>query len=214
MRRARGGPFAWIFFVLLAAGLGYAGGLVWFAQTIPRAPAPDAAATVADGIVVLTGGPLRLREGLRLLAAGKGRKLLVSGVYRGVEVQELLRVARQAPDSVECCVELGYAADSTHGNARETAAWAEREGFRSLILVTANYHLRRSLLEFRRALPGIDIHPHPVFPEGFRIAAWWRWPGTFALVQGEYHKFLAALARPLMPLGGAETGDLAPGELP
>jgi uncharacterized SAM-binding protein YcdF (DUF218 family) len=213
MRRGRGGPFAWIFFALVASALGYASGLAWFAQTIPRAP-EGAAQAVADGIVVLTGGPLRLREGLRLLAEGKGKKLLVSGVYRGVEVQELLRIARQSPDPVECCVELGYAADSTLGNARETSAWMEREGFRSLILVTANYHMRRSLLEFRRALPDIDIQPHPVFPEGFRIEAWWRWPGTFALVQGEYHKYLAAFVRPFLPLGGGDLPELAPGELP
>lgn len=213
MRRGRGGPFAWIFFALVAGALAYACGLVWFAQTIPRGPDP-AGQAVADGIVVLTGGPLRLREGLRLLAEGKGKKLLVSGVYRGVEVQELLRIARQAPESVECCVELGYAADSTHGNARETSAWMEREGFGSVTLVTANYHMRRSLLEFRRALPEADIRPHPVFPEGFRIEAWWRWPGTFALVQGEYHKYLGALIRPVLPLGGGDAPELAPGELP
>jgi uncharacterized SAM-binding protein YcdF (DUF218 family) len=213
MRRARRGPFAWIFLALAAAALAYAGGLAWFAETIPRGPHARSP-VAADGIVVLTGGPLRLREGLRLLAEGKGRKLLVSGVYRGVEVQELLRVARQAPEAVECCVELGYAADSTHGNAHETSAWMAREGFGSLILVTANYHMRRSLLEFRRALPETRIEPHPVFPEGFRIDAWWRWPGTFALVQGEYHKFLAALARPVLPLGGADSPELASGELP
>jgi uncharacterized SAM-binding protein YcdF (DUF218 family) len=90
----------------------------------------------------------------------------------------------------------------------------EREGFRSLVLVTANYHMRRSLLEFRRALPEARVEPHPVFPEGFRIEAWWRWPGTFALVQGEYHKFLAALVRPALPLGGADSPELPPGELP
>lgn len=214
MKRGRGGPIAWIFLGLLAAAAAYLGGLAWFAQTIPRGPDPDAQA-VADGIVVLTGGPLRLREGLRLLAAGNGRKLLVSGVYRGVEVQELLRIARQSPDPVECCVELGYAADSTHGNAQETSAWMAREGFGSLVLVTANYHMRRSLLEFGRALPDARIVPHPVFPEGFRIEAWWRWPGTFALVQGEYHKYLAALARPLLPLGGGgDAPELGPGELP
>jgi uncharacterized SAM-binding protein YcdF (DUF218 family) len=194
MKRDRHRPFAWIALAAAAGAALYFGGLAWFAQTIPRAPADETRAT--DGIVVLTGGPLRLREGLRLLAEGRGRKLLVSGVYRGVDVQELLRVARQAPDAVECCVELGYAAD-----------------FASLRLVTANYHLRRSLLEFRRALPAAEIVPHPVFPDSFRIDAWWRFPGTYALVQAEYHKYLVALMRPYAPLGAAEPGG-PPGDLP
>ncbi len=212
MKRQRHRPVAWVAIALAAAALVYFGGLAWFAQTIPRVPAAETGTT--DAIVVLTGGPMRLREGLRLLAEGKGRKLLVSGVYRGVDVQELLRVARQEPESVECCVELGYAADSTVGNAAETAAWMAREGFASLRLVTANYHMRRSLLEFRRAMPDTEIAAHPVFPDAFRIDAWWRWPGTYALVQAEYHKYVVALVRPYAPLVGAETGAAAGGDLP
>jgi len=202
---------AWVALALAGCVALYFSGLAWFAQTIPRAVADEAQAT--DAIVVLTGGPLRLREGLRLLAEGRGRKLLVSGVYRGVDVQELLRVARQEPESVECCVELGYAADSTLGNALETAAWMEREKFASLRLVTANYHMRRSLLEFRRAMPGTAIVAHPVFPDTFRIDAWWRWPGTYALVQAEYHKYLVALVRPYAPINSAEPSG-ASGDLP
>ena len=205
-------PVAWVAIAVACAAALYFGGLAWFAQTIPRAAADEAGPT--DAIVVLTGGPARLREGLRLLAEGKGKKLLVSGVYRGVDVQELLRVARQEPDAVECCVELGYAADSTFGNAAETAAWMAREGFASLRLVTANYHMRRSLLEFRRAMPEIGIVAHPVFPDAFRIDAWWRWPGTYALVQAEYHKYVVAVLRPFVPLGGLEPGAAAAGESP
>jgi uncharacterized SAM-binding protein YcdF (DUF218 family) len=186
-----------------AAALLYLGGLVWFAATIPREGPLDARAT--DAIVVLTGGQLRLREGLRLLAEGKAKKLLVSGVARGVELQELLRVARHEPGAVECCVELGYDADSTAGNARETAAFMAREGYASLRLVTANYHMRRAVLEFRRAMPDILLIVQPVYPENFRIEDWWRWPGTYALLQAEYHKFAAALLRPYLPLGEPPT---------
>ncbi len=210
MRRPARRPVAWLALALGLALVAYFAGLFWFAQTIPRGPASEAETT--DGIVVLTGGPARLREGLRLLAEGKARKLLVSGVYRGVDVQELLRVARQTPESVECCVELGYAADSTRGNARETAAWLAREGFASVRLVTANYHMRRSLLEFARAMPEARVVAHPVFPEAFRIDAWWRFPGTYALVQAEYHKYVAALLRALLPAGAGEGPE--PGELP
>jgi uncharacterized SAM-binding protein YcdF (DUF218 family) len=182
-------------------GLLYLGGLVWFAATIPREGPVDARAT--DAIVVLTGGQLRLREGLRLMAEGKARKLLVSGVNRNVELQELLRVARQGPEGLECCVELGYDADSTQGNAREAAAFVARENIASLRLVTANYHLRRATLEFRRAMPDIDLVAQPVYPENFHIDEWWRWPGTYALLQAEYHKYLGALLRPYLAFADA-----------
>jgi uncharacterized SAM-binding protein YcdF (DUF218 family) len=182
---------------LLVLILAYGAGFVWFAEDIARVGASDTAAS--DAIVVLTGGPQRVREGLELMRAGRARKLLVSGVSRGVEVGDLLRVSQFAGPA-PCCIELGYAADSTLGNALETRAFMMRESFASLRLVTANYHMRRALLEFRRVMPAIAIAPHPVLPDNFRREAWWVWPGTLALIAGEYHKYLAALARPY--LGG------------
>src|SRR6185437_12246751 len=130
-------------------------GLWRFAAAIPSdVTAPD---QTTDAIVVLTGGSLRVEGGLRLLAEGKAKKLFISGVYRGVDVTEILHVSRQSPDSVACCVVLGHEADNTFGNARETAQWMESEGFHSLRLVTASYHMPRSLLEFARAMPDIEI---------------------------------------------------------
>jgi uncharacterized SAM-binding protein YcdF (DUF218 family) len=142
----------------------------------------------------LTGGSLRLEQGLALLADRRAKKLFVSGVHRGVDVRELLRLSRQAPEELDCCIALGYEADDTAGNAVETAVWIDSEGYRSLRLVTAGYHMPRSLLEFRAAMPGVEIVPHPVFPGQVKIEAWWRWPGTAALIASEYNKFLIAVA--------------------
>lgn len=176
-----------------AAGTLWLGGFLWFALTLPeRVADPD---TPTDAIVVLTGGSERLSTGIALLRDGKARKLFVSGVYRGVEVAELLRLSRQTPQEVECCIVLGYAADNTEGNAVETAAWMAREGFTSLRLVTGSYHMRRSLLEFRGAMPAVRMVPHPVFPGAVRLRDWWRWPGTAHLIATEYMKYLVALAR-------------------
>ena len=180
--------------VVLVAGLtAWGTGFALFARQAAALPAePD---RVTDAIVVLTGGSLRLTTGLSLLEAEQAEKLFVSGVYRGVDVEELLRISRQAPEAVECCVVLGYAAGDTRGNASESAAWLEAQGYTSFRLVTANYHMPRSLLEFRRALPEIEIVAHPVAPANVHVDRWWRWPGTTALLISEYNKYLVALLR-------------------
>lgn len=175
------------------AGL-WAAGLFAFAASLPRHPPADD--IVTDGIVVLTGGSERLEVGFDLLRAGKARKLFISGVYRGVEVRELLALARQDDGGeLECCVELGYEADDTEGNAVETARWVAAQGLRSIRLVTANYHMPRSLVEFRRALPGVELVAHPVAPAKVRLDGWWGWPGTAELIIIEYNKYVAALVR-------------------
>ncbi len=167
-------------------------GPLWFAFSLPRSVADPDLKTGA--IVVLTGGSGRVHRGLELLSEGRARKLFVSGVYRGVDVEELLRVSRQSPQELACCIALGYRADNTHGNAVETRAWLRKQNLRSLRLVTSAYHMPRGLLEFRRVMPSVKIVPHPVFPEDFKPGAWWRWPANPGLIMSEYSKYLVALA--------------------
>lgn len=184
---------AWVL-AALAAGVVWLGGLIAFAESIPDAI--EDASSRTEAVVVLTGGTGRLRTGIELLARGRADKLFVSGVYHGVDVQQILRMVRRQGQALDCCVTLGHRADDTRGNAQETARWMAGEGFTSLRLVTSNYHMRRSLLEFRRAMPGVWVVPHPVFPTGFKARGWWNWPGTLQLVTVEYIKYLAALVRP------------------
>ncbi len=175
---------------LLLLALLWVAGLFRFVAAMPDSVAEPIDRT--DAIVVLTGGSDRLQEGIRLLAEGRAAKLLVSGVYRGVDVRALLRLSQDAPDELTCCIAIGYEADNTLGNARETAAWMAEEGFSSLRLVTAAYHMPRSLLLFREAMPEAEILPHPVFPEGFHQQNWYFWPGSSALVISEYSKYIVA----------------------
>ena len=177
-----------------AATVLWLGGLVWFAEAIPVAVADTA--TVTDAAVVLTGGVGRLHVGVDLLEQKKARKLFISGVYRGVDVQQIVRLLRRQQGAFDCCMVLDHAADDTRGNARETARWMRDEKFTSLRLVTSNYHMRRSLLEFRRAMPGIRMIAHPTFQAEFKRDGWWIWPGTLQLVVTEYTKYLVALMRP------------------
>jgi uncharacterized SAM-binding protein YcdF (DUF218 family) len=208
-------PWRWLLGLVLAglAALAlWGGGLVWFAGQMPTEVAAPQRHT--DAIVVLTGGSGRVGRGLQLLAEGRGDKLFVSGVHKGVDVAELLRVSQRAPERLACCVALGHAAETTEGNAVETAEWMAAQGYRSLRLVTAAYHMPRSLLEFRRRMPEVEIVPHPVFPAHVKHEDWWRWPGSTALLIGEYSKYLvarlrAALAGPPAPLHAG--GDAAAG---
>ena len=173
-------------------------GLLRFAESIPREPVVIGDRT--DAIVVLTGGSGRLEAGLDLLAVDAADRLFVSGVYQGIDVTTLLKMFREKPEELETRVEIGNATD-TRENASETAQWVfdlgkgnGPVGIRTIRLVTAAYHMPRSLLEFSYAMPGIELSPYPVFPDHVK-SDWWLWPGTAGLVMKEYNKFLLAWAR-------------------
>ncbi len=189
---------------LAAAAVLWSAGVVWFASSMPRRV--DDPTTGTDAIVVLTGGSRRLTEALRLLDAKRARKLFVSGVDRGVTRGELFRALGRDPAKAAGPVVLGYEAGSTRGNAEETAAWMARNKFDSLRLVTANYHMRRALLEFRGAMPGVAIVPHPVFPPSVAAERWWRSAGALAVLAGEFSKYVAAVARTGLEATGTPPG--------
>jgi uncharacterized SAM-binding protein YcdF (DUF218 family) len=182
--RARAGIVLWL------------GGLAWFVASSLLVGVDPGVPT--DAIVVLTGGRLRLETGLQLFAAGIAKKLFISGVNPRVERDELLRALGPAAERAACCIALGHAADNTLGNARETQNWMRDEGYQSLRLVTSWYHMRRSLLEFGRAMPQITIIAHPVFAHHLDPERWWSWHGAPLLIIGEYDKYLAAWIRPAL----------------
>jgi Uncharacterized conserved protein len=177
----------------ILAALLWCGGFLWFVATLPDRVVDYA--TPTDAIVVLTGGSERLSTGIGLLERGLAGKLFISGVHRGVEVGEILKLARTDHPDLAGAIVLGHAAGDTVGNAAETRAWVEKENVASLRLVTGAYHMPRSLAEFRHAMPAIAIVPHPVFPDMVKSQEWWRWPGTAALLATEYSKYLAVEIR-------------------
>ncbi|EKV29252.1 hypothetical protein C882_0559 [Caenispirillum salinarum AK4] len=183
--------------IALVLALAWAAGLVWYAADIPDEVAdPD---TRTDAIVVLTGGSERLQTGLSLLLADRADMLFISGVHPSLDLSAVLKgtpdLPDDLPDSLRRRIRLGTVAGDTIGNAVETAVFVRDRGLRSLRLVTAGYHMRRSLLEFERAMPQVAIVPHPVFPERVRQNDWWRWPGTTLLIATEYTKYLLASLR-------------------
>lgn len=168
-------------------------GFVWFAETIPwSSPTDD---TETDAIVVLTGGMDRIPAGVALLARGLAKKLFVSGVHPEVDLPSMLRDAGVTDTSRNHRIVLGHAAVDTRGNAIETARWMREEGFRSLRLVTANYHLWRAERELRRTMPDVRFVLHPVVPSQMK-RDWWAWRGTMQLLALEYVKYLWSFVRP------------------
>ncbi len=186
---------------LAVAALVWAAGLLAFAGRIAGlTPAADPPA--ADGIVVLTGGSdLRLEAAARLLQAGKGERLLVSGVNRRATRADVWGVLGGTKGLFDCCVDLGFNAADTIGNASETADWARDLGYRRLILVTADYHMPRARLELRAAMPGEEIVPYPVATATLDARHWTADGVSTRRMIVEYCKYLVVLGQTALPPG-------------
>ena len=167
-------------------------GFVLFASVVTRLPADNN--PHADGIVVLTGEGRRIAEGARLLDEGRAQRMLISGVFRRTGKKALLDISGLPEDKFDCCVDVGYAALDTAGNANETRAWATSRGYDSLIVVTASYHMPRSLAELSLALPATRLVPHPVMPNNFPPTRWWLHASVTRTLISEYFKFLPTAA--------------------
>ncbi len=169
-------------------------GFLAFVAKLPEAP--EAPGEKTDAIVALTGGAQRVAEAVRLLAAGDAQRLLVTGVHNDVvlpEIVTLLPEGTATPEieaAIGCCVDLGYVARDTAGNARETAAWMRENGFASVRLVTADYHMPRSLYLMRCAMPDATILANPVFPDSTAGRGWFENADAFAIAAGEFVKYL------------------------
>lgn len=153
-------------------------GFAWFLHTVRNALADPVR---GDAIVVLTGGAGRLAAGGSALKQDWGRRLLVSGVHPSVSAETLRGVLNADAALFACCVDVGRAARNTQGNALETAAWAADHGYRRLVVITSDYHMPRSLLMLRRAMPEAELQAYPVRGQAR--------PSDLAL---EYSKYLIA----------------------
>ncbi len=175
----------------LVAGLaaGYAG---FVAQLVSREPL---AVPRTDAIVVVTGGAQRIGDAIGLLGAERGSRLLISGVNEKIGREELAKINPSARELLACCVDLDYRARNTIGNAIETRRWLRQHGFRSLLLVTSNYHMPRTAAEFRHAMPNVRIVEHPVVTEQIDTDGWWNEWRTVKVLVPEYAKYLAARLR-------------------
>jgi uncharacterized SAM-binding protein YcdF (DUF218 family) len=182
----------------LVVALIWAAGIFAFAARVQQST-PQAEPAAADGIVALTGANSneRIAAAVGLLAEHKGRRVLVSGVNRDVSREQLRAASNTVRRLYDCCVDLGFTAADTVGNARETAEWARAMRFKSLIIVTTDYHMPRAMLELRAVLrsTGVTLQTYAVPTPALKARHWWRSPGAMRLMVVEYSKYLAILGR-------------------
>ena len=172
--------------VVLVAAAGFACFLskLRYAESAPEAR--------ADGIVVLTGGSSRVSDAMELLAAGYGKRLLISGVHPTIAASDISRSLQESQSLFHCCVDLDHSAVNTRSNAAETRRWAHERGFKSLIVVTSNYHMPRAIVELSHVMPDVKLIPFAVISDRWRDEPWWTSGPTLRLLLSEYVKYVAA----------------------
>lgn len=168
-------------------------GFVVFANSIEREQ--KAPQQKADGIAVLTGGVARIDRAMKLLAQGRAKRVLITGVNRTVTTDELKDLASQGDQYFACCVDIDKEARNTIDNATETSEWAALHKYYTVIVVTSNYHMPRALAELARVMPGVTLIPYAVVDNNVHLEPWWAYPGTTRLLLSEYLKYLPALGR-------------------
>jgi uncharacterized SAM-binding protein YcdF (DUF218 family) len=168
----------------------FIGGFFYFVNLVPNSQS-DRGDIITDAAVVLTGGKMRIEEGLNLLEEGKTRRVFISGVGSDKLIQQI----RNRTNIININkIELGKLATSTRGNALETKAWLRKNNIKTISLVTANYHMPRSLLEFRHYLDSdVEIIPHPSFTSSFHRKEYWLHVNSIKILLLEYCKTLLFL---------------------
>ena len=177
-------------FLTLAAACG---GFLWFADSVASLKPPDG--VKADAIVVLTGGYQRIDQAMGLLRDGAGSRLLISGAHPSTTRTQIRKMTQAPSDLFECCVDIGYDALDTTGNANEISRWIHDNGFDTVLVVTNNYHMPRSLHELRRVDPVTDFVPYPVVSSDLTRRAWFTEPDVLRTMMAEYVKMVAANLR-------------------
>jgi uncharacterized SAM-binding protein YcdF (DUF218 family) len=154
----------------------YALGFVLFAVTLgdPAGPARS------DAIIVLTGGAGRIERGIAVMRRGDAERMLVAGADPSVTRTDLIRRLQGDARLVRCCVDLGSESVDTRSNAEEALRWIDRHKYRSVRLITSDWHMHRAAYEFRKQLgPRVALIPDPLTTQP-----------RFMTLFGEYNKYV------------------------
>lgn len=178
--------------LLILAGLLF-GGFLRFADKVAGLTPPEK--PKADAVVVLTGGTQRIDQAVNLLETGTGQRLLISGVHPDTSAARIREMTRAPQSLFVCCVDLGYDAIDTVGNALETAKWVRAHRYRRVLVVTSNYHMPRSLLELNRIDPDTQYIGYPIVYTDLKSTNWMAMPEVVKAMVSEYVKLVGASIR-------------------
>ena len=189
--------------LLTAVALSFVLGFVLFVLNLPRETTGDIDMTeIADlsrdkvGIVIFTGGNgERIERGLKLYETGAAERILISGTHPDVRKADLASTGDRT--IIECCVDLGFKAQTTIGNALEAKEWARDQGYDAVILVTSEFHMPRAVVELRHAAPHLEIVSAPVASRLVPADGWATSPKAWNILGREYVKFILAYIRSL-----------------
>lgn len=148
-----------------------------------------------EALIVLTGGQNRIDTALTLFEAGFSDRLFISGVTQPQSLQQKIDANENLRGRQECCIVLDEIAADTIGNATESKKWLDANDIHSILLVTSNYHMPRSLLEFKKQNPDLVITPYAIEATNVPLDRWWQRDGTRRLIFSEYNKFLFSAAK-------------------
>jgi uncharacterized SAM-binding protein YcdF (DUF218 family) len=185
------------------------GGLGWFIAQVPVSG--DLSVDDAETVIILTGGSMRVQEGMAVFAAKQSKKVLISGIGTGVTMQDILSMAEGdvaffaaeddfvdshqhddvVHDEQENMVQmvLGSMATSTFTNAYESKIFMDLNHFTSATIVTSNYHVPRTKMIFRHVMPKYKFDYHPVYSWGLLNADGLDYK-AFRVIMREYNKYL------------------------
>lgn len=148
--------------------------------------------TKTDAIIVLTGGAFRIETGIDLYRAKHAHYLYISGVDPGTDVIDRIKSNGVSDQDLSCCVVIESLAKDTNDNAYFTNQWIRKQHIESATIVTANYHMPRSLVEFSLLDGHTQLYPFSITPESVMFKKWWAFKGSRELIVEEYNKFLFA----------------------
>ncbi len=127
----------------------------------------------ADAIVVLTGGNGRTEAGLELLRQGRSGVLILSGVNANSNVDSIFP-NDDLTELERLSIVLEKHSKSTIQNAVEVSDIVEQRRYRSIILLTSSYHIKRAEYIFDTVLPGdVDLFLYPVENTNYSVDEWY-----------------------------------------
>jgi len=140
----------------------------------------------SDAIIILSGGDYNLEKGLELYNEGYAPFLILSNALDDGMMEQLNKAGVPSSSLI-----LETKADSTYTNALYTKELMIKHQFKSAMIVTPDFHMRRVKYHFEKMYKGTGIifTYTPVKTPTFDPRLWWLDKYSARVVINEYLKF-------------------------